>query len=157
MFGMTPRDISKEEKIPKNTVNRKHHGYVILGRGHVVILVSLLPIDAATNCDQSHEALRSLNSCFRLVRFTREIWETLPLHDKIRPHSNVSTTEDIVPAHCLNPVLVLPYIHLSGSLKESPRGQNCIVDVALQNAFRPWLLRKEGDFAERGYTLLLKG
>ena len=98
---MTSCGIPKEEKIPKNTFSRKHHGNVILGRGHVVILVSLLPIDAATNCDQSHEALRSLNSCFRLVRFTREIWETLPLHDKIRPHSNVSTTEDIVPAHYL--------------------------------------------------------
>jgi hypothetical protein len=66
-------------------------------------------------------------------------------------------TEDIVPAHCLNPVVVLPYIHLSGSLKESPRGQNCIVDVALQNAFRLGQQRVEGDFAERGYMFLLKG
>jgi hypothetical protein len=107
------------------------------------ILVSLLLIDAATNCDQSHKNLRSLNSCFRLVRFTREIWETLPLHDKIRPHSNMSTTEDIVSAHCLNPVFILLYIHLSGPLKDSPQGQHCIVDVALQNAFRPWLQRKK--------------
>jgi hypothetical protein len=71
-----------------------------VGWGHV-ILVSLLPIDATTNCDQSHEALRSLNACFHLVLFTRKISETLPLHDNTRPHSNVSTTEDTVPAHCL--------------------------------------------------------
>jgi hypothetical protein len=80
--------------------------------------------------------------------------KTLSLNDNTRPHSNVSTAEDIVPAHCLNPVLVLPYIHLSGPLEGSPRGQHCIDDVALQNVFRPW---QEGDFVERGYMLLLKG
>jgi hypothetical protein len=98
---MTPHGIPKEEKNLKNTVSRKHHGYVILVWVHVVILVSLLPIDAETNCGQSHEALRSLNACFRLGLFTREISETLPLHGNIRPRSNVSTTEDTVPAHCL--------------------------------------------------------
>jgi hypothetical protein len=30
MFGMTPHGIPKEEKNLKNTVSRKHHGYVIL-------------------------------------------------------------------------------------------------------------------------------
>jgi len=54
-----------------------------------------------TNCDQSHEALRSLNACFRLVLFTREISETLFLNDNTRPHSNMSKTEDIVPARCM--------------------------------------------------------
>jgi hypothetical protein len=63
--------------------------------------VNLLPIEAARKCDQNHEALRSVNPCFRLVLFTRVISETLPLHDNIRSHSNVITTEDIVPAHCL--------------------------------------------------------
>ena len=118
--------------------------------------MSLLPTDAATNCDKGHEALRSLNACFRLVLFTREISKTLSLHENTRPHSNLSTTEDTVPAHCLKYCSRATLYHLSGPLKDIPRGQYCIVNVAVQKAVRPRLQRKEGDFVERGYMLLLK-
>jgi len=154
---MTPHGIPQKEKILKNTVSRKHNGYVILGWGHVVILVSLLPTDAATNCDQGHEALRSLNACFRLVPFTREISKTLSLHET-PGHTQIWARLRTLFRHTAwSTVLVLPYIHLPGPLKDSPRGQYCVVNVAVQKAVRPRLQRKEGDFVERGYMLLLKG
>jgi hypothetical protein len=150
MFGMTPHGIPKEEKILKNTVSRKHHGCFILGWGRVVILVSLLLIDATTKCDQSHEALGSLNSCFRLVLFTSVISETLSLNDNTRPHSNVSKTEDIVPARFMKSCFRTTFYSSVRSFARQSAMTKLHSWCGLQKAFRPCLQRKEGDFVERG-------
>jgi hypothetical protein len=123
MEGMAPHNIPPppKKKSAENIIATVFWDEV------VTIFVSLLPMDATTDCDHSTEPLRSPNACFCRIRSAREMSDTRFSHD-IKPHSNVSTTETITTSertvfpyapYC--PDFVPPYINVTSFERQPAR------------------------------------